>query len=293
MCKRWEWNIHQIISKEQKVKKVFDFIKCNTLQIMETIALIIAFVVPNFINIQEVFKGYLAENVLAPDNFFYYLAISHGGLLASIIFSIALWILITRKINKDYVMNKIRLYHDYSYGWYWFCAKILGIKQCSLVLVPIFMQFKLVIRGTFDVYPLNMNEFPPIDNEADCKVTKMNTKLKTDEINLILEDTYSIQVEQIPKEKRDLSTIKISRNNGISRGRHFSQKFIESTIDEIRKIKHISMLNIFSTTNPMNTEHIAKRVFTLDTRGNIDHIYVFQQSSDKKRNFENKGHKIL
>ena len=114
----------------------------------------------------------------------------------------------------------------------------------------------------------------------------------TPHVSLIRNDIRS-RDEQIPKEKRNLSTIKISRNNGISMERHFSQKFIESIIDEIRRIKHISTLNVFATTNPMNTEHIAKRVFALDTRGNIDHLYVFQQSSDKKRNFENKGYKIF
>lgn len=275
------------------MKKILDSIKSNERQLLEIVVLAAVIVVPLFINLQDMFKVYLDSNPLSPDNFIWHIAITHGNYIASVIFSIFLLGLI-RKFNSDFVMNRRSVYHDYSYAWYWFCAKVLGIKKCSLILVPIHMQFKLVIRGTFDEYPLEEDEYPVIDNEPECKVTKSNTDAPNNEINLILEDTYNIEDRQIPKAKRGLLTIKISRNHGgSSNGRHFSQNFIEATINTVRGIKRIPMMNVYATTNPMNTKHIAKRVFALDDRGNIEHLYVFQQDKSGSRAFEAKGHQIF
>jgi len=43
----------------------------------------------------------------------------------------------------------------------------------------------------------------------------------------------------------------------------------------------------------MNTKHIGKRAFGLGERGNVEHLYVFQQSKDGRRRFEEKGRKIF
>lgn len=95
-------------------------------------------------------------------------------------------------------MNRMRVYHDYSYTWYWVCAKILGITSCDLVLVPIYMQFKLVIRATFSEYPLDGTEYPVAENESESKVSELNHKKTKGEINLVLEDTYIIEERQLP-----------------------------------------------------------------------------------------------
>ena len=39
------------------------------------------------------------------------------------------------------------------------------------------------------------------------------------------------------------------------------------------------------------TLYIAKHIFALDNRGNINHLYVFQQKKDAGRPFSCKGHK--
>ena len=51
-------------------------------------------------------------------------------------------------------------------------------------------------------------------------------------------------------------------------------------------------VNIFATTNPVNTRYIAQNTFQLANRDNIECLYVYQQSSVGNRNFESKGHKI-
>ena len=260
------------------MKTLFEKISSNGRQILEIVALIIVTSIPWVVDLQEIFKEYLANHPISPDDFFWQAAFRMGKPVASVILFFAILIGI-RKFNQGFVMNRKRVYHDYCYAWYWFCAKILGIKSCDLVLVPIYMQFKLVIRATFQEYPLDETEYPVVENETDSKVSETNQEESTR--------------RQIPKSKQGYRTIKISRNSGADSSRHFSQKYIESIIKCIRDIKGKVSVNVYATTNPMNTKHIAKRAFGLGERGNVEHLYVFQQSKDGRRRFEEKGRKIF
>ena len=272
--------------------KIIRFIRSNTRQLIEVLILIGAVIIPFVFNLPEVFKQYLETNSIAPDNAFWYIAISSGGYISSIICFLFV-IYFIRKINSEYMMNSSNAYyHDYYYIWYWFCSKILGIKKCNLILVPIYMQFKLVIRGTFDEYPLNDDEYIVLDGEADSKVMKTNLNAGTNEVNLILEDSFAIADQQIPRLKRQLLTIRISRNGGRCSGRHFSQIFIETIINELRNCKSINAINVFATTNPKNTIFIAKSAFASGGRGNIKHFLVYQQCITGIRAFNKTGHKI-
>jgi len=274
------------------VKKILNFLSSNTRQVMEVVIVIIAALVPFVVDLQELFKEYLGSNPLTPDNFIWQFAIKGRKYFASIILIFATLIAI-RRVNKEYVMNNKRLYHNYSYAWYWFCAKVLGIQKCNLALVPIYTQFKLAINGTFCDYPLDETEYPVVDNEPDSKVTQTNWDNHNSEINFILEDTYVISERQIPKAKRGLKTIKVSRNNGDDHSGHFSQIFINKITNCVRGLERGSIINVFATTNPMNTVHIAKRAFGSGERGNVKHLYVFQQGNSKKRIFKEKGKKIF
>ena len=276
------------------MKTIKNFCSSNERQLIEIAIPTVVVVVPLLNNLPSVFKGYLAETQLSPDNFFIYLAVKKGSCVASLILLLIAWYYI-RKANSDdeFIMNQQYVYHNYPYWWYCFCAKILNIEKCNLILVPIFMQFKLVIRSTFKEYPLNEEDYPTItEQESDFKVTVCNADMQKDEINIILEDTYTISKRQLPSRKQSLRTIKISRNDGIDVGRHFSQAYIDTVINQIRKLGQNITVNVFSTTNPLNTMHIARRAFGLGNRGNINHLYVFQQSNEGDRLFEKEGHKI-
>jgi len=274
------------------MKKLCEKISSNGRQILEIVALIIVTSIPWVVDLQEIFKEYLADHPFSPDDFFWQVAFRMGKPVASVVLFFAVLIGI-RKFNQGFVMNRKRVYHDYCYAWYWFCAKILGIKSCDLVLVPIHMQFKLVIRATFQEYPLDETEYPVVENESDSKVSETNQEEPTRELNLVLEDTYAIEVRQIPKSKQGYRTIKISRNSGADNSRHFSQKYIEAIIKCVRGLKGKVSVNVYATTNPMNTKHIAKRAFGLGERGNVEHLYVFQQGKDGRRRFEEKGRKVF
>lgn len=149
-----------------------------------------------------------------------------------------------------------------------------------------------ILHGVFEEYPLDENSYPAEENET-INVSKTNWASNPTEVNIILEDTYPVLYSQIPCAKNKLPTIKVSRNDGKNFGRHFSQKFIENVITQIGNLNSGTKVNVFATTNPLNSLNIAKRAFTNGNRGNIDSLVVFQQDGYGKRLFQTKGKKIF
>lgn len=274
------------------LKKCISFVKDNFFIIAEIIVfIIIAYglsLVPNT----------LVEKFSEPTGFadiFFSIIVSCYG-------KIGFWLIVSamiygkmRKFNADLVMNKGNRYHCSCYCWYWFCSHILGIKKCNLILVPIYLQFKLVINDVFEEYPFDEKKFPTLSQDTVTveELVPAATGVNDSEINLVLEDTYPIEINQIPERKRNLFTIKISRNRPDNIGqRYYSTQFIETVQSIVRHLPDSVTVNIFATTNPVNTRYIAQNTFQLANRGNIECLYVYQQSSVGNRNFESRGHKI-
>lgn len=274
------------------LKKCISFVKDNFFIIAEIIVfIIIAYglsLVPNT----------LVEKFSEPTGFadiFFSMIVSCYG-------KIGIWLIVSamiygrmRKFNADLVMNKGNRYHCSCYCWYWFCSHILGIKKCNLILVPIYLQFKLVINDVFEEYPFDEKRFPTLSQDTVTveELVPAATGVNDSEINLVLEDTYPIEINQIPERKRKLFTIKISRNRPDNIGqRYYSTQFIETVQSIVRHLPDSVTVNIFATTNPVNTRYIAQNTFQLANRGNIECLYVYQQSSVGNRNFESRGHKI-
>lgn len=268
-----------------------DFFRDCGRQIIETFILVFCVIAPWIFNIAEMFLPYLAESKLEPDNVVGYLTVKNGNWTITIVLVlIVLWRI--RAHNKELVMNTTDSYHNYPYWWYWYCAKILGYGKCDLIRVSIHMQFKLVIRGTFPEYPIMHDDYPAIENE-ECPVTITNEENNSKEINLILEDTYCIN--SISVNKRELKTIRIRRPSLNNASRHFSESLVETTMKEIRTQAEKITVNVFATTNPKTSFHIARRVFKTASRSNVSHLYVFQQNKNQATDrwyFEEKGHKI-
>lgn len=268
-------------------------IRANFRQIAQVLLIVIAFCLPYIIDIPSLFEDYLRDHKPEPEfwDFFTYYILKSGNIAISAGLSISV-LLGIRWLNKDFIMNNDNVYHDYPFAWYWFCGKVLGIKKCRFILVPIYMQFKIVIENIFEEYPLDEADFPIIEEEPECIIEKENMEADLSEINLILEDTYVIESEQIPCCKQNLPTIKISRNNGNSHTRHYSPNFINAISEEIRKLPQVSIVNIYATTNPMNTVQIIRSTFKMADRGNVEHVFVYQQDSSGKRRFNKEGYKI-
>ena len=269
------------------MKKIYNKVADNIAPIIESLILLSCIFAPLYFDLTTLLKEYLNNS---EGNIILFFIARYGkyALIIALFFFVLHEI---RKFNGRITMNRRNVYHNYPYLWYLYCAKILEIKKCNLVLVPIYMQFKLVIQNVFDDFPMDEKEYP-LDNEESIVCSVCNHSEEGQEINLILEDTYLLEPELIPEEKQSMKTIKISRNNGKKTSRHYSPKFIEAIVDISRSLPDGIQLNVFATTNPMNTMYIAKKAFKLADRGNIRHLYVFQQMGSEPRTFKPNGKKI-
>lgn len=260
---------------------------------MQIISLIACFIFPRVVNLSEIIRTILGgENPNFETAKYYYLMLSGNWTIG---FLVALYVLFNffRKSNKEIILNKGNIYHKHSYVWYWFCSKILGYEKCSLILVPIFMQFKLVLKDTFKEYPLDNSFFP--EKECEVQIIKNidNDKAIFEEVNLVIEDTYPIQDSQIPRNNVDLNVIKIKRISEKIGKRVYCRTFVDSIVEIIRELPEGTILNIFATTNPKHTYEIAKKGISLAERSNIKRVNIFQQKGNGKREFENKKNKVL
>lgn len=223
------------------------------------------------------------------NNLKYYFLMRGGNGLITLVFLIIL-LKIFHKYNGDKILNKGKLYHDHCYIGYILCSKVLGYKKCSLIRVPIAMQFKLIINDTFDEYFYGETD--------DYKSTKCeNITIKgikdayTSTINLVLSDTYPIKKEMLPENVRNLSTIYISRDNEGNSVRAFSSAFCEQIRNIVSNLPdEVYKINLYSTLNAKHCYWIARNVFKQGGRSNIKSLIVFPQSHKYGLwNFSEKG----
>ena len=121
------------------------------------------------------------------------------------------------------------------------------------------------------------------------KIKKANFVQVSDEVNLVLADTYPIENQQLPIVKRRLSTITINRMRP-NVSRYYSPQFIAKIVDEVRNLpRNVTDINVFPTTNPKHALKIARDVFKLAERGNIKKLVVFPQEKTGIRKFARKG----
>lgn len=263
----------------------------SLMPIFETFALIGCIYVPVGFDFKNFFGRYLRESIPSPDNFVSIFFFSLGNLFIGMTFFVTLLLRI-QSHNATCLFNRGHAYHDYPYLWYSYCAFLLGYKKCRLIHVPIYMQFKLILRNTFDEYPLPDSSFP---QEEACLVTERWVLEPQGgiEYNIILEDTYPIGDENVLRVKPGIATLKISRSNSPDLCRHYNSGFVQRIISQVRKLPDGATVNIFATTNPKHTLEIVRGAFQMAGRGNVSHLYVFQQEGEGTRGFKSKGHKIF
>lgn len=270
------------------MKSFFRKLAVNMRPIVQIIALLVVGILPSLLDVSEVVvkQPEITASQKWFDYLFYFVWLKGDVAIGILLSIVALFTM--RKLNKGYIFNRGDVYKDYPYIWYWICAKILGYAECNLILVPIFMQFKLVIQDTFDKY--HCGTFDKKDNDT-ISVNKSNMSNTSDEVNLIIADTYPLGENQIPLSKRGFPTILISRDNSIDHNRYNSTKLVQAVVNEVRNLPtNIKKVNIFATTNPQNTMNIASSAFKLGERGNLDKVIVFQQKqTGNPRRFEKKG----
>lgn len=265
------------------------FKDCKT-QLCQLLFIVLALFLPIISNIKSIINTEpknISFNII--DIIYYFL--SKLGNLGIGIFFAGIATLTIRKMNKNKTLNNGNIYHDHSYLWFWLCSNILGYEKCNLVLVPIYMQFKLIINDVFNEFIVTNNIS---EEKTSSKIMYINCNNKDSlEYNLILEDTYSINDFQIPPEKKQLPTIKVinseTKNEGV---RRYNPNFVESVVKEIRALPKGVLINLFATTHAQHNYEIAKQSLTLADRGNVDRAFIYQQEKDKDRKFT-KEYKVI
>ena len=238
------------------MKSIYERIKNNIRPILQLLLLVGVFFAPRIFKITELIKTppKLEASQKICDYIFYFAW--KGGDWAIGVFFLIVVLFIIRKWNKTYMFNRGNYYKQYRYGWYRICSKILGYSECNLIQVPIYMQFKLVLNDT-------------------------------DEVNVMISDTYPLSLSQLPEIKKNIPTLLISRNNTNDVNRYDSPELVRCVVNEVRSLNNnIKKVNVYATTNPLNTKNIA---FKLGGRDNFNEVRVFQQERDGIRKFNNKG----
>lgn len=255
--------------------------------IIQILLVIISFFLPIIVDVTSWIKFFFQNSEINFETAKYYFLLKVGNWGIGIIFMFFILFQI-KKANSDKLFNTGNVYHNYPYVWYWICAKLLGYTKCNLKLVPIYIQFKLVLNDTFAEYNVGTeDDYPLIENE-EIEVKRANWNL-SQEVNLVLADTYPIVRTQMPNSKSMLPTLVIIRKRP-DQSRYYSPKFIAKIVDEVRKLpKKTMVVNVFPTTNAKHTKKIVGDVFKLADRGNIKKLVVFQQSNKGKRKFEENG----
>lgn len=249
--------------------------------------MIVCVVFPNIVNLSEIIRMLFGGQSPDFSTAKYYFLMKSGNWTMGTIIAIVILFKYIRKSNENYIFCNGNAYHDYSYLWFFFCSKILGYKKCNLVLIPIYTEFKLVTRGTFKEFHIPENSFPEKSTEIEV-IKIVNKKEVGYECNLILEDTYPVEMDQIPNEKRDIYTLKIKHKNKNDKARIFSSNFIETVCNTVRNLPDGIIVNVYATTNPKHNYEIAKQAFSLGNRGNVKKLNVYQQEKDGKRIFKKK-----
>ena len=234
-----------------------------------------------------------AINAQNPDfsNLWFHIIFDIGNWAISLALCLPILMFI-RRANKKKILNRADAYYEYPYWWFWVCSKILGYGICSLKRVPIYMQFKLVMRATFSEY--HVGDYPECHEDSGNHISVNYYKAKNrsnESINIVLADTYPIDIGQLPRNVGNNYTIVIARKN-IGRERTYCKKFISIISSEVRKLSKVGRVNCFATLNPCHSQIIAEDIFKQGGRGDIKSLYLYQQESSGKRNFKRRGVKI-
>lgn len=199
------------------------------------------------------------------------------ALLAGLILSFVV-LAFFKFLNKDKIFNTGNKHFDY-HMLYYVLARVLGYRKITLVGIPLYLQFQLLFKETFE--SSDSDSHPEEFDEP--KIMIQNTDFDGEEVNLILSDTYLIKLDDLPDDKINLPTILIERTHGFTGVRTYNEKFVaavrQQTNEHHLKYKRV---NVFATTNTQNTKEIALQSFKNRGRTGFNEIYVYAQNLDRK-----------
>lgn len=198
-----------------------------------------------------------------------------------------------RKYNKNRIFLSGNIYGTSNYFIYK-VAKILGFKKISLIRKPYYIMFKILMNDDFEIVELNKeNENLCTDISIRIDESKFHNINNLRECNLIISDTYKINLDQIPETKRNIDTIIVERI-GYEGTRISSEELINKVREEVIKINNTGAnINLYMTTSVYNTYKIITSCFMQAQRDKIG-VEIFQQDTkDNNKKFRENGKNIL
>lgn len=183
-----------------------------------------------------------------------------------------------RKRNKNKIFNREDGYYDIPYFIFFYAAKILNYQSISLINVPIEMQYRLVLNRTFEKF--EVGNYKEITNNIEEQKLFLNKD--SDEINLLLSDTYPLDTKKIPNTKRKLPTYIIQSRKKTDGVRIYNQHFVEHIKKVVSELsKNYNRVNIFSYTNPKHNYEIINSCFRTGNRSGFSKVYVYKAEKPK------------
>lgn len=271
-----------------------DTFKDGLWQYFQMILLLVVLAVPIVLNFKYTIENELLDTSKTSDidiiKIIILFLIKKGNVFIGIGLCIFVFIIL-RKNNECIRLNSGNHYHIHYYAYYWICSHILGFKKCSLILVPIYMQIRLILDDVFPEFYYGDDSFYKEEmgkEENLIRITEYNINNPDKElVNIIVSDTYPIELSSIPQLYSSNYTICIERtDNQHSKSRVFSPALIETLNNQICKLSGNKKINLFATTNPKNLYFMVNNTFKKAGRTNITHLTVFTQNNASLNNWK-------
>lgn len=192
-------------------------------------------------------------------------------------------LMIFRKNNAERTFNDGHsVYLHNCYKRLWVAANILGYRKLQLIGVSIPMQFELIINGVFSEFisESSVMQYDEFEGKITVEYPIENKKNKV--VNLLVCDTYDIPLEKLAANYLGNTTVKISSQQKYSGNRYNNPQLVSTVREETQKvINAYKEVNLFMTTNPLNTQKIVGTSFLTLDRSSFDRVSVIQM--DERR----------
>lgn len=192
-------------------------------------------------------------------------------------------LMIFRKKNAERTFNDGHsVYLHNCYKRLWIAANLLGYRKLQLIGVSIPMQFELINNGVFSEFISESSVVQYDEFKGEIIVEYLIENKKNKVVNLLVCDTYDIPIEKLEPDYLENTTVKISSQRNYSGNRYNNPLLVSTVREEVQKIVNTyNEVNLFMTTNPLNTQGIVGKAFLTLDRSGFDKVSVIQMDDTK------------
>ena len=192
-------------------------------------------------------------------------------------------LMIFRKNNAERTCNDGHsVYLHNCYKRLWIAANLLGYRKLQLIGVSIPMQFELINNGVFSEFISESSVVQYDEFKGEIIVEYLIENKKNKVVNLLVCDTYDIPIEKLAPDYLENTTVKISSQRNYSGNRYNNPLLVSTVREEVQKIVNTyNEVNLFMTTNPLNTQGIVGKAFLTLDRSGFDKVSVIQMDDTK------------